>query len=302
MIYDQDPIWWYSGKFVQIENTWVWSTQNRMRIIRHGNSSEAIEAWSSEVEDDGEEKYRSKTSITKFWRQKRENWERGGGYESQGNRWYWKRTRSLLTVESKRTVFESRPMQSPARQWWACKKKKKHQKPLHPLSHQHKEVEVRREKRTFRGRSPSGKSNRQPCRNFLKGTCTECLVTIGILPSVNFISQNRGVNSAISARFRTERLRNNRMKSRRRVVTEMQCLLWKMYGSWVACCRVQSRWNLHRFYGRVHKSWDQFDEYDSQKLRSVMLTSEKTQVHRWQKKVKLPHQRSPYALKFEDRS
>ena len=51
--------------------------------------------------------------------------------------------------------------------------KSRHQKPLHPLSHQHQEVEVRREKRSLRGRSQSGKSNRQPCKNFLKGTCTE---------------------------------------------------------------------------------------------------------------------------------
>ena len=33
--------------------------------------------------------------------------------------------------------------------------KSRHQKPLHPLSHQHQEVEVRREKRSFRGRSQS---------------------------------------------------------------------------------------------------------------------------------------------------
>ena len=45
-------------------------------------------------------------------------------------------------------------------------------------------------------------------------------------------------------------------------------------------CRTQSRQNLHRFYGRAQKSWDQFDEYDSPKLCIVMQTSEKTQVHR----------------------
>ena len=45
-----------------------------------------------------------------------------------------------------------------------------HQKPLHPLSYQHREVEVRREN-NVRGRSESGKFNRQPCKYFLKGTC-----------------------------------------------------------------------------------------------------------------------------------
>ena len=28
-------------------------------------------------------------------------------------------------------------------------------------------------KRSLRGRSPSGKTNRQPCKNFMKGTCTK---------------------------------------------------------------------------------------------------------------------------------
>ena len=44
IICDQDPSGWYSGKSVQIENSWVWSTQNRIRIVRHGNSSKDIDA------------------------------------------------------------------------------------------------------------------------------------------------------------------------------------------------------------------------------------------------------------------
>ena len=44
-----------------------------MRIVRHGGSSKDIDAQLSEVEDDGEKKYRSETSITKFRRQEREN-------------------------------------------------------------------------------------------------------------------------------------------------------------------------------------------------------------------------------------
>ena len=70
-VYDQDPIGWCSGEFVQIENTWVWSTQNCIRIVRHGDSSGGIDAQLSEVEDDGEEEHRSETSTTKFRRQKR---------------------------------------------------------------------------------------------------------------------------------------------------------------------------------------------------------------------------------------
>ena len=72
--------------------------------------------------------------------------------------------------------------------------------------------------------SPSGKTNRLPCKNFLKGTCTSFLVTFGILPNVNSTSLNRGVNSAQSARFRTGRLRNNQIKGRRRMVRKVQWL------------------------------------------------------------------------------
>ena len=63
IIYDQDPTWWCLGKFVQVRNTWVWSTQNRMRIVRHGNSSQNVDAWRAEVENDGEEKHRSEILI-----------------------------------------------------------------------------------------------------------------------------------------------------------------------------------------------------------------------------------------------
>ena len=44
-----------------------------IRIVRHGNSSEDIDAQLTEVEDDGAKEHRSETSITKFRRQKREN-------------------------------------------------------------------------------------------------------------------------------------------------------------------------------------------------------------------------------------
>ena len=78
-----------------------------------------------------------------------------------------------------------------------------------------------------------------------------------------------------------------------------------MHDSWVAYCRTLSRQNLYRFLGRAHKSWDQFDEYGSQRLHCVKQTSETTRgpsLKKKKKQVKLPHQRSRYAVKFEDRS
>ena len=49
-------------------------------------------------------------------------------------------------MESKRTVFERRP--SAVSHTTGMSVQNQHQKTLHPLSHQHKEVEVRREKGT----------------------------------------------------------------------------------------------------------------------------------------------------------
>ena len=49
----------------------------------------------------------------------------------------------------------------------------RHQKPLHPLSHQHKEVEVRRGRRTSGTGVHLGSSIDSREKNFLKGVCTE---------------------------------------------------------------------------------------------------------------------------------
>ena len=67
------------AKSVQIEDTWVWSPQKRIGIVRHGDSSKDVDAQLSKIEDNGEEKYRSETTITKLWRQARENWNRSSG-------------------------------------------------------------------------------------------------------------------------------------------------------------------------------------------------------------------------------
>ena len=51
------------------------------------------------------------------------------------------------------------------------------------------------------------------------------------------------------------------------------------------------------------KFWERSDEHDSHSLRYVKHASEKIKDHRFVKiQVKIPHQRSPYAVKIEDRS
>ena len=68
-----------------------------------------------------------------------------------------------------------------------------------------------------------------------------------------------------------------------------------MYDSCVVYRRTSSRRNLQRFHGRAQQSWDQFHEYDSERPRQQSPLLNKFQV-------RSSHQRSPYAVKFEDRS
>ena len=71
--------------------------------------------------------------------------------------------------------------------------------------------------RSVKGKSNPGMNLRQPCKYFLKGTCTQNhLVSIGILPNVNSITQNQAVKLGISVYSRIIRLMNNHTKFRRK--------------------------------------------------------------------------------------
>ena len=56
---DTNPIWWQLGKFVQNKNTRVSEIQDRIGIVQYGDSSEEIKTWLSQIENDGEKKYRA---------------------------------------------------------------------------------------------------------------------------------------------------------------------------------------------------------------------------------------------------
>ena len=60
IINDENPIWWHLGRIVQTKNTRVWETQDRIGIVQYGDSSEESRTWLSQIEDNGEKKYRAK--------------------------------------------------------------------------------------------------------------------------------------------------------------------------------------------------------------------------------------------------
>ena len=122
----QNSIRWYLGKSVQIEDTWVWSAQNRIRIVRHGDSSEDIGSQLAKPENHGEEEYAEETSITKLRRQAWENWIRSSDKESKWIVRRWRRKRYLSPVERKRPVFARRPLQFPPPNPRSCTKTRTH--------------------------------------------------------------------------------------------------------------------------------------------------------------------------------
>ena len=59
IVNDENPIWWHPGKSVQIQNTRVWETQDRIGIVQYGDSPEESWTWLSQIEDSGEKKNRA---------------------------------------------------------------------------------------------------------------------------------------------------------------------------------------------------------------------------------------------------
>ena len=120
-------------------------------------------------------------------------------------------------------------------------------------------------------------------------------MTIGILPNVNYVSLNRVVNSAISARLHTGRLKVNPAKSRRRMVTKVQWL-YRISG--------------HRSAGIFTDFTEEHTSLGINSTSAIHKSYAASRRHpRTQKgpslgkiQVKISHQRSPYAVKIEDRS
>ena len=166
----QGTIWWNSGKFVQIEDTWVWPTQNRTGIVPHGNSSEDIDAQLSEVEN--ERSIDQKLRLRNF-DARHEKIEPGAVVKSRGG---------SSGVEKGRSICHQWKEKGQCSKGDQCsfrhesndraKPTLKAEPPSEPQSSKTRGRSVSR-KRNARGRSQSEKINRPPCKYLLKGTCTK---------------------------------------------------------------------------------------------------------------------------------
>ena len=103
-----------------------------------------------------------------------------------------------------------------------------------------------------RGRSPSGRMSRWPCKGYLKGTCTTPFCEKWHPPECLFYKSENGCRFGENALMLTARLMNSLAKGLQRMVTKVQWLCWKLHDNWVTYFRIWSRRSLHRFCGRAH--------------------------------------------------
>ena len=129
------------------------------------------------------------------------------------------------------------------------------------------------------GRSPSWKMARLPCKDYLKGTCTNPFCDKWHPPECLFYKSEKGCRFGEKSSHAHRQVDEQPSKRSQIMVTKVQWLCWKLHDNWVAYFKICSRRCLHRFYGRAQTYWNQSDMFDSQKPWYVMLTFE-TRVHR----------------------
>ena len=113
--------------------------------------------------------------------------------------------------------------------------KNRHQKPLDRLNHQHKEVEVRRGKRTSVAGVRLGSSLDSRAKSTWKVFAPNHIVIVGILPNVNSGKSESGYKFGDKCSFAHRHVEGQpSTKPKKRMVTKKQWLYWKMHDSWVA--------------------------------------------------------------------
>ena len=222
IVHDENPAWWHFGRIVQIKNTSVWETRDRIGIVRPGDSSE--ESWTglSQIEDSGEKKYRAQSTNSEFWSQKRELWKTRRGQESGDKTACTKNSWRLLAMELQRAVFlketvaVSATMSISVEQWH-------HQIRLQIL---HREPEVPE------AEVPVVECLDGPARITSKEFALTHFVKSGTLQNACTTRPRVVVGLGKSAHTHIVRLMNSRLKGPKRMMTKVQWLCWrKMIGA-----------------------------------------------------------------------
>ena len=151
------------GGFVQIKNTSVSETQDRIGIVWPGDSSEEIRTWLSQIENDGEKKYRARHTKLRILAPEMEimietPWSR----IREQNSVY----KEFLEIVGNGSSTGSVPEETIAVPATISISVEKWQSNTSPNSFMQQN-----ERKTSRTRSPSGRMSRWPCKDYLKGTC-----------------------------------------------------------------------------------------------------------------------------------
>ena len=191
------------------------ATQNCIGIVRHGDSSEDIDALSSVIEDTGEEEKRSETSIAKL---------PGAGELKQEQ---WSRVeRDYLALKEEKVPDNNGKKKASVRRGISAVSgmrpeiARKNQNTLPPrlLSQPYHEVEVCRRKEVSKAKVTMVPSSDNRADIIWMVLARDRLVNIGILPSVNFTKQKRVAKPVISVCSRIARLMKNQTKSQRNAI------------------------------------------------------------------------------------
>ena len=97
--------------------------------------------------------------------------------------------------------------------------------------------------RSPRGRSPSGKMARLPCKDYFKGTCTTPFYEKWHILRSACSTSHMQISGKVH--LRTARLTNSLARSLKRMVTKVQWLYWRIHDNWVAYFKMWSRRSLH---------------------------------------------------------
>ena len=169
-------------------------------------------------------------------------------------------------------------------------------------------------KRSVKGKSNPGIILRQPCRYDLKGACTRTPCEHWHPPECQFHKNESGCKAEDKCLFPNHKVDEQQSQKERPFSKKKRKRRQKCSGycenlslRWVVSRKTRSHWILKEANKpretRCKKSWDRFEEYDSLSLRLRQASIQKKKGPSLGKvQVKNPHQRSPYAMKFEDQS
>ena len=166
IVSDENPIWWHLGRIVQIKNTRVWETQDRIGIVQYGDSSEPdYHRLKTMVKRSIEQNLRIKNFDARNG-----NYERNAVVKTQGTKQRWQRTPGdCWQWESNGQCSKG---DNCSFRHDLNKRARMTQPNPPPSSFMQQNERNASRTRSPSGKSPSGRMSRWPCKDYLKGTCT----------------------------------------------------------------------------------------------------------------------------------